>query len=136
MRWKKRQVGHDDDLTDQQLLSTSVHPPAPSRRPVANSNLPIDPAIANSPLPRRTLGPQGAKDSAPPTSGRGGGFGGFARGEGGAFGNVGTGKIGTIGGAVIPGEGKMPGALGGGFGGVGRRMGRGRTESGDAGPGE
>lgn len=58
-----------------------------------------------------------------PTQPNGRGFtGGFGRGEGGALAGA-IGKPGVIGGGVVPppGEGKAPGVLGGGFGGVGKR---------------
>lgn len=80
-------------------------------------------------MSRRAIG-TGVKDVSTPN--RASAFGAFGA-QGGAFG---TGKIGTIGGGMLspgaaPSEGRAPGALGGGFGGVGRRTIR-RTESGDA----
>jgi PERQ amino acid-rich with GYF domain-containing protein len=67
------------------------------------------------------------------------GFGGFGRGEGGALGGGAVGRFGTIGNGALgggAGEGRAPGALGGGFGGVGKRIGARRAESGEIGPGE
>lgn len=84
---------------------------------------------------RRSAAPlANGKDSSAPGSGRGA-FGGFGRGEGGAFGG---GKIGTIGsGPPSAGlETRGPGTLGGGFGGVPKRLGTRRTESSDMGAGE
>lgn len=71
-------------------------------------------------------------------------FGGFGRGEGGALGGGGAGAkfgSGAIGGGVqspgtVGAEGRMPGALGGGFGGVGRRMGQRRNDNPDPAAGE
>lgn len=70
-----------------------------------------------------------------PTQPNSRGFGGFGRGEGGALAGA-IGKPGVIGGGVVPppGEGKAPGVLGGGFGGVGKRLVRGRNDAAD-GPG-
>ncbi|OCF39763.1 hypothetical protein I317_06425 [Kwoniella heveanensis CBS 569] len=107
---------------EKKLLATSIHPPPPTRRqPTHNatnapSANPTEPATPNGLPSRRGVG--------------------FARGEGGAFGGGLGGKIGTIGGGLIsPGglDSKAPGALGGGFGGVSKRLGRNRTEAvGDA----
>lgn len=72
-----------------------------------------------------------------PTQPSGRGFnGGFGRGEGGALAGA-IGKPGVIGGGAVPppGEGKAPGVLGGGFGGVGKRgVLRGRNDAAE-GPG-
>ncbi|WWC91225.1 uncharacterized protein L201_006167 [Kwoniella dendrophila CBS 6074] len=112
------------DLSDieKKLLASSVHPPLPNRRQNTHGNAvnananPVEPPTPNGLPSRRT--------------------GGFARGEGGAFGGGLGGKIGTIGGGMIsPGglDSKAPGALGGGFGGVGKRLGRVRGEAAEAG---
>ncbi|WVR09078.1 hypothetical protein IAU60_006139 [Kwoniella sp. DSM 27419] len=110
------------DLTDieKKLLATSIHPPMPNRRQGTHTAVtpanPAEPATPNGIPSRRGVG--------------------FARGEGGAFGGSLGGKIGgTIGGGMLsPGglESKAPGALGGGFGGVSKRLGRVRNEAGDA----
>nr|XP_019009814.1 uncharacterized protein I206_05374 [Kwoniella pini CBS 10737]OCF48595.1 hypothetical protein I206_05374 [Kwoniella pini CBS 10737] len=114
-----RPVGSRDlSEIEKKLLATSIHPPLPSRRQNTHGNAnnannanananPAEPPTPNG-LPSRRAG-------------------GFARGEGGAFGGGLGGKIGTIGGGLIsPGglDSKAPGALGGGFGGVAKRLGR------------
>nr|XP_019048049.1 hypothetical protein I302_04671 [Kwoniella bestiolae CBS 10118]OCF26979.1 hypothetical protein I302_04671 [Kwoniella bestiolae CBS 10118] len=108
---------------EKKLLATSIHPPPPTRRQNthgnasnANTNAAPEPPTPNG-LPSRRAG-------------------GFARGEGGAFGGGLGGKIGTIGGGLIsPGglDSKAPGALGGGFGGVGKRLGRVRGDAAEGG---
>ncbi|WRT69040.1 uncharacterized protein IL334_006023 [Kwoniella shivajii] len=116
-----RPVGlRDHTEIEKKLLSTSIHPPAPSRRQATHANVstpnPVEPPTPNG-LPSRRAG-------------------GFARGEGGAFGGGLGGKIGTIGGGLMsPGglDSKAPGALGGGFGGVAKRLGRVRGETAEAG---
>nr|XP_018259158.1 uncharacterized protein I303_08702 [Kwoniella dejecticola CBS 10117]OBR81316.1 hypothetical protein I303_08702 [Kwoniella dejecticola CBS 10117] len=121
-----RPVGlRDLSEIEKKLLATSVHPPMPSRRQNTHGNAnnvnnatpnPTDPPTPNG-LPSRRAG-------------------GFARGEGGAFGGGLGGKIGTIGGGLMsPGglDSKAPGALGGGFGGVGKRLGRVRGDAAEAG---
>ncbi|WVQ93228.1 hypothetical protein IAU59_000293 [Kwoniella sp. CBS 9459] len=113
-----RPVGlRDLSEIEKKLLATTIHPPPPTRRqpthnavnpPTTNS---VEPATPNGLPSRRGVG--------------------FARGEGGAFGGGLGGKIGTIGGGLIsPGglDSKAPGALGGGFGGVSKRLGRNRNE--------
>lgn len=73
--------------------------------------------------------PVNGKDAASaPGAGRGA-FGGFGRGEGGAFGG---GKVGTIGSGPLSAglEPRGPGNMGGGFGGVAKRLNR-RTDSSD-----
>ena len=66
-------------------------------------------------------------------NGRATGFGGFGRGEGGALaGHLGA-KPGATGSGMMSsgvGDGRMHGSIGG-IGGVGKRLGRGRTESTD-----
>ncbi|WVQ63939.1 uncharacterized protein L199_002096 [Kwoniella botswanensis] len=112
------------DLTEieKKLLATSIHPPPPTRRQNTHGNASnvntntAEPPTPNG-LPSRRAG-------------------GFARGEGGAFGGGLGGKIGTIGGGLIsPGglESKAPGGLGGGFGGVGKRLGRVRGDAAEIG---
>ncbi|WVF65563.1 hypothetical protein IAT40_000292 [Kwoniella sp. CBS 6097] len=115
-----RPVGlRDLSEIEKKLLATSIHPPPPTRRQpthnAVNSSNPVpssaEPATPNGLPSRRGVG--------------------FARGEGGAFGGGLGGKIGTIGGGLIsPGglDSKAPGALGGGFGGVSKRLGRNRNE--------
>ncbi|GMK55830.1 hypothetical protein CspeluHIS016_0208860 [Cutaneotrichosporon spelunceum] len=101
---------------EKRILSTSVHPPVVSRRqPQAHTNTSHGNNSGEAALPRRA--PQPAmKDSSNLSTApsRGTAFGGFGRGEGGAFG----GSKYTSG---ALGEGRQPGAIGGGFGGVGKR---------------
>lgn len=125
-------------LIPSKLLSTSVHPPIVSRRQNQNQNSsnasPANhDANANGNTPRRGA----ANITRDPTQPNGRGFGGFGRGEGGALGGA-VPKPGVIGGGVVPppGEGKAPGVLGGGFGGVGKRIGRGRGEGTEGASGE
>ncbi|WVQ81229.1 hypothetical protein IAT38_003351 [Cryptococcus sp. DSM 104549] len=109
------------ELTDveKKLLATSVHPAAPARRTAGHTaGAPSADHTSTNGLPTRRAA-------------------GFGRGEGGAFGGgggLGGGKIGTIGGGMLsPGglDHKAPGALGGGFGGVAKRMARPRGEGGE-----
>ncbi|WVO15469.1 hypothetical protein L204_103127 [Cryptococcus depauperatus] len=90
--------------TEKKILASSVHPTLPTRRQIQQSN---SASGENAGLPtRRSTG--------------------YTRGEGGAF-NGSMGKMGSFGGNILsPGgsDHKSPGALGGGFGGVGKRMNR------------
>lgn len=119
-----------------QILSSSVHPPMPRRVPQtpaggggggggAGGSQTLNEPNVNGHTPRRAV----ANVTRDPTQPNGRGFGGFGRGEGGALAGA-IGKPGVIGGGAVPppGEGKAPGVLGGGFGGVGKRLVRGRTE--------
>ncbi|KAL1407608.1 kinesin-like protein [Vanrija albida] len=97
---------------EKRLLSTSVHPPMPTRRPQQHNN---NNASDNSaPGARRGSAAPGRETAGPQQPNGRAGFGGFGRGEGGAFGG-GAKLAGTIA------EGRQPGGLGGGFGGVGKR---------------
>jgi len=96
-----------------------------------------DPPAANGFATRRPPGPPGSgKEATQQMNGRSTGFGGFGRGEGGALGAGVGGRMGANGGGVLsPGnvDSRMPGPMGGGFAGVGKRVvSRGRTESNDA----
>ncbi|EAL20161.1 hypothetical protein CNBF2380 [Cryptococcus deneoformans B-3501A] len=95
------------DLTDteKKILATSVHPALSTRRQLNQTNTPGEHAT-NGLSTRRNAG--------------------FTRGEGGAFSGS-LGKMGSFGGGVLSPSGidhKAPGALGGGFGGVAKRMSR------------
>lgn len=116
-------------VTDLQILSTAVHPVMP-RRP--QQQAPSTPsADQKSDGPTRRSGP--ASVTRDPTQPNGRGFGNFGRGEGGILAAGGI-KSGVIGGGAVasPGDGKAPGVLGGGFGGVGKRMARGRNDVSDS----
>ncbi|OXG22932.1 cytoplasmic protein [Cryptococcus neoformans Ze90-1] len=95
------------DLTDteKKILATSVHPALSTRRQLNQTNTSGEHATNGLPTRRNA---------------------GFTRGEGGAFSGS-LGKMGSFGGGVLsPGgiDHKAPGALGGGFGGVAKRMSR------------
>lgn len=125
-----------------QLLASSVHPSNPVRQRMAPNDRNDrqergdrgDREQINGHTPRRPAGTQATgKDNTAPSSGRAA-FGGFGRGEGGAFGG---GKIGSIGSGPPSGlETRGPGGIGGGFGGVSKRLSTRRTESSDLGGGE
>lgn len=117
------------DLTENEkrILSTTIHPPMPNRRQPTHGNAHAHGGRADAnqdpSIPQRR-GPAPPKDAGLPAqpSGdrRAGPFAGFGRGEGGAFGGVGAAKFGNN---PLPEsrEGRQPGSLGGGFGGVGKR---------------
>ncbi|OWZ70991.1 hypothetical protein AYX14_03615 [Cryptococcus neoformans] len=95
------------DLTDteKKILATSVHPALSTRRQLNQTNTSGEHATNGLPTRRNA---------------------GFTRGEGGAFSGS-LGKMGSFGGGVLSSGGidhKAPGALGGGFGGVAKRMSR------------
>ena len=121
--------------TDFQILSTSVHPVAIARRP--QQQAPSTPTADQSQsTPGRRTGPAGVTRD--PTQPNGRGFGNFGRGDGGILGAGGI-KSGVIGGGAVAspaGDGKAPGVLGGGFGGVGKRLARGRNDGSDVSSGE
>lgn len=94
-----------------QILSTSVHPALSTRRQLNQTNTTGEHATNGLPTRRNA---------------------GFTRSEGGAFSGS-LGKMGSFGGGVLsPGgiDHKAPGALGGGFGGVAKRMSRRNEDSG------
>ncbi|BEJ15844.1 hypothetical protein CspHIS471_0504490 [Cutaneotrichosporon sp. HIS471] len=101
---------------EKRILSTSVHPPVVSRRqPQAHTGTSHGNNPGEAALPRRVPQPAMKETTNVNTApSRGTAFGGFGRGEGGAFG----GSKYTSG---ALGEGRQPGAIGGGFGGVGKR---------------
>jgi len=98
----------------------------PTRRVLNHSSNPSTSESAPNGTPNSRRSGGVSRDPAQPN---GRGFSGFGRGEGGALGG-GVPKPGVIGGGMInTGDSKIPGVLGGGFGGV-KRLGRTRMESG------
>jgi PERQ amino acid-rich with GYF domain-containing protein len=116
-----------------QIYATSVHPPIPRRAQQAPSTPSAEQGTNG---PARRSGQAGiARD---PTQPNGRGFGNFGRGDGGILSGGGI-KSGVIGGGAVAspaGDGKAPGVLGGGFGGVGKRLVRGRNDGADSPSGE
>jgi len=113
-----------------QIFSTSVHPAVQPRR---TQQAPATPgAEQGNNTPARRAGQAGVTRD--PTQPNGRGFGNFGRGDGGIL-SAGGIKSGVIGGGAVAspaGDGKAPGVLGGGFGGVGKRLARGRNENSDS----
>lgn len=113
-----------------QIFSTSVHPVVQPRR---TQQAPATPgAEQGNNTPARRAGQAGVTRD--PTQPNGRGFGNFGRGDGGIL-SAGGIKSGVIGGGALAspaGDGKAPGVLGGGFGGVGKRLVRGRNDNPDS----
>lgn len=134
---KRRQAFHfglSFNYTDSQILSTTVHPIVPRRPQQQAPSTPT--ADHGNNTPARRGGQAGVTRD--PTQPNGRGFGNFGRGDGGIL-SAGGIKSGVIGGGAVAspvGDGKAPGVLGGGFGGVGKRLARGRNESSDSPSGE
>ena len=130
---RRRQVLHcvsSEGCTNHQIFSTSVHPVVQPRR---TQQAPATPgAEQGNNTPARRAGQAGVTRD--PTQPNGRGFGNFGRGDGGIL-SAGGIKSGVIGGGAVAspaGDGKAPGVLGGGFGGVGKRLVRGRNEGSDS----